>query len=400
MWVISAGEPVQEAAHIILKWSLKGSLKQASFHPFPFQVTALFCTCCPSVLGLIRISDCSQSSSSCCCSSHPAGHLQWWAWASAPQPCSACLVLAGRPSHLPRVWICGINDNNVVCLCSASLPVLYNRGKLFPVCAVLVSIQRTCCDYFCAWCDLYPTQGSGNWLQPSPSHGIQQRYAVPREILYFWGSNLENLQSGVMGYPTFVFLLTAPISLFFSVAESVQQLWLQEKCALSLSQETRSHTGWFAISFAWEIKVSSLFKTISPKAISLPSLSCCFCLYLFCLADYCYCGFSLFPTHWGGSLDQKKDIDPSEGPESQSPQVSTRVERMQTHKLSSSSPMNPPVLAAWGKWMQMQWALTVPLNSPWTAGYPGKLWTCAFVFLRARRSQYCISRLLELYPAS
>lgn len=62
--------------------------------------------------------------------------------------------------------------------------------------------------------------------------------------------------------------------------------------------------------------------------------------------------------------------------------------------------MNPPVLAAWGGWMQIWWALTVPLIIPCLAGYPGKLWMCAFGFLRARRSQYYISRPLEHYPAS
>lgn len=188
-----------------------------------------------------------------------------------------------------------------------------------------------------ALCDLYPTQGSGRWLEPSPPHGIKQRCAVPREILHFWGSNLERLQSGVVKYPTFVFVLTSPFSCLtlFTVVESVQQRWLQEdfeKCGFSLSQETRSHTGWFAISSAWEIKVSSLFKIISPKAISLPRLSCCFCLYLFCLAGYCYCGLSLFPTHWGGSLDQKTGHRPLRGTRVPVSQVSTRTEKMQTHR--------------------------------------------------------------------
>lgn len=127
----------------------------------------------------------------------------------------------------------------------------------------------------------------------------------------------------------------------------------------------------------------------TPKAISLPSLSCCFCLYLFCLVGYCYCGLSLFPTHWGGSLDQKKGHRPLRGTRVPASQVSTHAERMQTHHSLFSVPWI--LLAAWGGWMQMQWALTVSLNSPWPAGYPGKLWMRAFGFLRARRGQYCVS---------
>lgn len=153
MWVIS----VQVAADSIPKWDLKGSLfKQASFLHFSFPVSVLFCFCCPSVSDLIHISNCSHSSSSCCCS-FP---LNWALVVMGLGQCCpgpalpACgLVLhwcwLRHPSHLPQVWIHGIKNNNVACLCSTSLPVLYNRGKLFPVCAVLVSIHRTCCDYFC-----------------------------------------------------------------------------------------------------------------------------------------------------------------------------------------------------------------------------------------------------------
>lgn len=189
--------------------------------------------------------------------------------------------------HRKKVWtwkemssslstsLCSTKNISTACLLSASLPTLYcitRANFLFSLRTVLVSIYRTRYNYahndFCTQCDFISLRGAretgGSLLLPMGQGEGMWCWGG----FSYWGSSSKMFNCSVWSHGVFrlAFLCWPshfPASLFFTVVESSQQqLQLQEalgKCGLTLSQELRSHIGWFAIFSAWEIKVWSLF---------------------------------------------------------------------------------------------------------------------------------------------
>lgn len=223
---------------------------------------------------------------------------------------------------------------------------------LFSLRTVLVSIYRTRYNYahndFCTQCDFISLRGAqetgGSLLLPmGQGEGMWCRGGFS-----YWGSSSKMFSCSVWSHGVFrlvFFVLTIPFScltLFHcsrvssttaSATGSFRKMWFD-----SFSRTEESHWLICHLFCLGNQSLKSLLNNI-PKGHFSSSLSCCFCLYLFGLAGYCYCGLSLFPTHRAGSLDQKKDVGTLRGtrnPVCMLSQVNTQAARLGTRVLCCS----------------------------------------------------------------
>lgn len=153
-------------------------------------------------------------------------------------------------------------------------------------------------------------------------------------MLCFWGSNLKRLQSGVVGYPLCVFVLTNfPISLFYcsrvsSTALATGRFW--KMWFVSFSRSKESHWLICHLLCLGNQSLESLQNNI-PKGhfSSQPQLLFLFILVLFSWLLLLW--FVIISNPLGWITRPKKGHRPLRGTRVRVSQVSTRAERMQTH---------------------------------------------------------------------